>query len=120
MALNSALGLEKTSLAFCLLELESSGPSFTIDNSWTGGIEILKQAMYDISTGRVDHAIVGVSNLLLNSNLNSLFHGLNKLSSDGKTRSFDQMGKYVKLMNDEMGIFVILRILQFYWFNQHQ
>lgn len=76
--------------------------------------------MYDISTGRVDHAIVGVSNLLLNSNLNSLFHGLNKLSSDGKTRSFDQMGKDVKLMNDEMGIFVILRILQFYWFNQHQ
>ncbi|KAI5698921.1 hypothetical protein M8J76_008538 [Diaphorina citri] len=67
------------------------GPSFTIDNSWTGGIEVLRQAVQDISEGRVDTAIVGVSNLLLNANLNSLFQGLNRLSPDGKTRSFDHL-----------------------------
>jgi Polyketide synthase modules and related proteins len=72
------------------------GPSFTIDNSWTGGIEVLRQAVQDISEGRVDTAIVGVSNLLLNANLNSLFQGLNRLSPDGKTRSFDHLGKSTK------------------------
>uniref|UniRef100_A0A8D8PTU4 Fatty acid synthase n=1 Tax=Cacopsylla melanoneura TaxID=428564 RepID=A0A8D8PTU4_9HEMI len=73
------------------------GPSFTIDNSWTGGIEVLKQAVGDIVSGRVDSAIVGVSNLLLNPKLNALFQGLNRLSPDGKTRSFDdQANGYVR------------------------
>lgn len=66
------------------------GPSYTIDNSWTNGLESLRQAYNDIREGRVNSALVGVSNLLLNPKLNHLFDGMNRLSPDGKTRSFDQ------------------------------
>ena len=57
-----------------------------------GGIECLKAAVQDIKVGRVDGAIVGVSNVIMFPDLSQHWLGLNKLSSDGTCKPFQQDG----------------------------
>lgn len=73
--------------------LNLHGPSYTIDSSWIGGIEVLKQAINDIEKGRSEAALVGVTNVIWCPDMAKHWIGLNKLSVDGTCRSFDENGK---------------------------
>lgn len=68
------------------------GPSYTIDSSWIGGIEILKQAATDVAKGRIKAALVGVTNIIWHPDMAKHWIGLDKLSADGICRSFDENG----------------------------
>uniref|UniRef100_A0A2S2QQD5 Fatty acid synthase n=1 Tax=Sipha flava TaxID=143950 RepID=A0A2S2QQD5_9HEMI len=70
--------------------LNLQGPSYTIDSSWIGGIEILKQAADDVAKGRVETALVGVTNIIWHPDMAKHWIGLEKLSVDGICRSFDE------------------------------
>lgn len=74
--------------------LNLHGPSFTIDSSWIGGVEVLKQAVDDVAKGRVEAALVGVTNVIWHPGMGLHWIGLDKLSSDGVCRSFDENGNY--------------------------
>lgn len=74
--------------------LNLQGPSYTIDSSWIGGIEILKQAANDVAKGRVEAALVGVTNVIWHPDMAKHWIGLEKLSVDGMCRSFDENGEY--------------------------
>lgn len=73
--------------------LNLQGPSYSIDSTWIGGIEALKQAVDDIAKGRIDTALVGVSNIILQPETSKQWTELGKLSIDGMCRSFDENGK---------------------------
>lgn len=73
--------------------LNLQGPSYTIDSSWIGGIEILKQAAKDVAQGRVESALVGVANIIWHPGMAKHWMGLEKLSADSMCRSFDENGK---------------------------
>ncbi|XP_026815045.1 fatty acid synthase-like isoform X2 [Rhopalosiphum maidis] len=66
------------------------GPSYTIDSSWIGGIEILKQAAEDVAKGRIKAALVGVTNIIWHPDMAKHWIGLDKLSPDGICKSFDE------------------------------
>jgi phthiocerol/phenolphthiocerol synthesis type-I polyketide synthase C len=68
------------------------GPSYTIDSSWIGGIEILKQAADDVAKGRIKAALVGVTNVIWHPDMAKHWIGLDKLSPDGICKSFDENG----------------------------
>ncbi|XP_065203846.1 fatty acid synthase-like [Planococcus citri] len=70
--------------------LNLQGPSWTIDSTWVGGIECLKSAVHDIKVGRVDGAIVGVSNVIMFPDLSQHWLGLNKLSPDGTCKPYQE------------------------------
>ncbi|CAI6344354.1 unnamed protein product [Macrosiphum euphorbiae] len=70
--------------------LNLQGPSYTIDSSWIGGIEILKQAATDVAKGRIKSALVGVTNIIWHPDMAKHWIGLDKLSADGICRSFDE------------------------------
>ncbi|XP_050431818.1 fatty acid synthase-like [Adelges cooleyi] len=70
--------------------LNLNGPSFTIDSSFIGGIEILRQAVEDVAKGRVKSALVGVTNIIWYPDMAKHWMGLDRLSDDGICRSFDE------------------------------
>lgn len=74
------------------------GPSYTIDSSWIGGIEILKQAADDVAKGRTKAAFVGVTNIIWHPDMAKHWIGLDKLSSDGICKSFDENGMHYAII----------------------
>lgn len=68
------------------------GPSWTIDSTWVGGMECLRQAVHDIKVGRVEAALVGVSNVIVFPELSQHWLGLGKLSPDGTCKPFQENG----------------------------
>lgn len=80
--------------------LNLQGPSYTIDSSWIGGIEILKQAAENVAKGRTTAALVGVTNIIWHPDMAKHWIGLEKLSLDGICRSFDNNGlRYYIIIN---------------------
>ncbi|XP_050524470.1 fatty acid synthase-like isoform X2 [Daktulosphaira vitifoliae] len=68
--------------------LDVVGPSFTLVSGWSSGAIGLTMAKNLIEGGFIDSAIVGVSNLVLQSELQLQYKGLNKLTQTGATKSF--------------------------------
>lgn len=69
-----------------------SGPSWTIDSNWIGGMECLTRAVDDIRKGRVENALVGVTNVITFPDLSQHWLKLGKLSPDGSCYPFEETG----------------------------
>lgn len=54
----------------------------------------MKQAAEDIAKGRINAALVGVTNIIWHPDMAKHWIGLEKLSADGMCRSFDENGKF--------------------------
>ncbi|KAI1873437.1 hypothetical protein JX265_005059 [Neoarthrinium moseri] len=68
------------------------GPSMTIDTGCSTTLTAVHQACQSLKTGEVDTAIVGGSNLMINSDNFAALGSLGFLSPDGKSYSFDSRG----------------------------
>jgi len=68
-----------------------------VDGGWICGSNCLKKAKEMIEKGLISSAIVGVTNLTLQPEIQFLHQGLNKLTKSDKTKSFSSDGKYIFL-----------------------
>ncbi|VVC29220.1 Hypothetical protein CINCED_3A006213 [Cinara cedri] len=68
--------------------LNLTGPSFTMDGGWLCGANGLEKAKNLIERGIVSSAIVGTTNLMLRSEIQLQYQGLNRLNKGIQTKSF--------------------------------
>ncbi|XP_075231646.1 fatty acid synthase-like [Lycorma delicatula] len=68
--------------------LNLTGPSYSLDSSWTGGMQSLKIAFDMIADGHCNAAIVGVASVALQPNTSIQFLSMGKLNFSGETKSF--------------------------------
>lgn len=69
------------------------GPSVALNTACSSSLVALHLARRSLQSGEVDIAIVGGTNLMLGSEMFTLFSNLNFLSRDGFSRSFDASGE---------------------------
>ncbi|XP_026333120.1 fatty acid synthase-like [Hyposmocoma kahamanoa] len=70
--------------------LNAKGPSMSIDLACCSSLVALEQAFQALARGECEAAIVGGSNILLHPQSSFHYSRIIKLSSDGKTKSFDE------------------------------
>ncbi|KAK7792288.1 hypothetical protein R5R35_011035 [Gryllus longicercus] len=70
--------------------LGAKGPSYTTDTACSSALFSFKQAYEALSTGEVDYALVGGTNLLLHPHVSLQFMQLGVLSKTGKCSPFDE------------------------------
>lgn len=64
-----------------------------MDSNWIGGIACLTRAVDDIRKGRVESALVGVTNVITFPHLSQHWMRLGKLNPDGSCHPFEETGK---------------------------
>lgn len=72
--------------------MNTTGPSYSVDNSWLGGLQALKNGYEAIKYGHCEGVIVGALNLAMNMFPHYLYKALGLTSPDENTRAFDEKG----------------------------
>ncbi|CAI6347084.1 unnamed protein product [Macrosiphum euphorbiae] len=83
--LGSSRAMQANRLSFIL---NLTGPSICMDGGWICGSNGLKKAKEMIENGLLSSAIVGVTNLALQPEIQFLYEGLNRLTKSDQTKPF--------------------------------
>jgi len=82
-----------------------------MDGGWICGSNGLKKAKEMIENGLLSSAIVGVTNLTLQPEIQFLYEGLNRLTKSDQTKPFSSDGKYIFLDNQVKKILIFQRVI---------